>query len=130
MKKIIIANWKMNPQTARQALQLADEVRRGAKSLKNVEAVLAPPFLYIPIISKILSGKSNLRLAAQDIFWEKGGAYTGEISADQLKASGVKLVIVGHSERRALGETNEIVNKKLKAVLGASMRAVLCGKKK
>ena len=126
MKKIIIANWKMNPQTARQALQLADEVRRGAKSLKNVEAVLAPPFLYIPIISKILSGKSNLRLAAQDIFWEKGGAYTGEISADQLKASGVKLVIVGHSERRALGETNEIVNKKLKAVLGASMRAVLC----
>ena len=126
MKKIIIANWKMNPQTARQALQLADEVRRGAKSLKNVEAVLAPPFLYIPIISKILSGKSNLRLAAQDMFWEKGGAYTGEISADQLKASGVKLVIVGHSERRALGETNEIVNKKLKAVLGASMRAVLC----
>ena len=126
MKKIIIANWKMNPQTPQQALRLAGGVARGLKNVRNVEIVFAPPFLHISVISKILSGKSNLKLAAQNAFWERGGAYTGEISAGQLKTSGVKYVIVGHSERRALGETNEIINKKLKAVLSAGMRAVLC----
>lgn len=126
MKKIIIANWKMNPKSPRDALRLASEVGRWIKGIRNVEIALAPPFLYIPVISKILSGKSNLKLAAQNTFWEKSGAYTGEISAGQLKISGVKYVIVGHSERRALGETNEIINKKLRAVLGAGMRAVLC----
>ena len=122
MKKLIIANWKMNPQTPRDALRLAREIARGVKGVKNVEVVLAPPFIY----SSLITRNSSLRLGAQDVFYEKAGAYTGETSAGQLKTSGVKYVIVGHSERRALGETNEIINKKLKAVLGAGMRAVLC----
>ena len=122
MKKLIIANWKMNPQTAQQAARHARDIERVAKSLRNVEVVLAPPFIY----SSIIKNTASLKFGAQDAFWEKGGAYTGEISPAQLKASGVRLVIVGHSERRALGETNEIINKKLKAVLGSGMRAVLC----
>lgn len=119
MKKIIIGNWKMNPKTARDATRLASAVMRGVKNIKNVDVVLAPPFIFLPLIS-------NLKLGAQNAFWERAGAYTGEISPIQLKACGIKLVIVGHSERRALGETDEIVNKKLKAVLEQNMRAVLC----
>ncbi|MDP3934891.1 MAG: triose-phosphate isomerase [Candidatus Giovannonibacteria bacterium] len=119
MKKIIIANWKMNPKTPRDASRLADKIGRGVKNIKSVEVVFAPPFIHIPAIYKFKTG-------AQDCFYEKSGAYTGEVSPLQLKACGVRLVIVGHSERRALGETNEIVNKKLKAVLGTGMRAILC----
>ena len=122
MKKLIIANWKMNPRTAREAVRLARNIERGVKSLRDVKIALVPPFIYLPIIKNT----AYLKLGAQDAFWERTGAYTGEISALQLKALGVKLVIVGHSERRALGETNEIINKKLKAVLKTGMRAVLC----
>lgn len=109
----------MNPASPREASKLAGKVGRGVRNIRNVEVILTPPFVFLPVVSKI-------KLGAQDVFYEKAGAYTGEISALQLKASGVRLVIVGHSERRALGETNEIVNKKLKAVLSAGMRAVLC----
>ena len=127
VKKIIIANWKMNPKTARDAVRLAGVVARGVKNVKNVEVVLAPPFVFVPILyPKPYTLNPNLKLGAQDVFYEKKGVYTGEISPLQLKAYGVRLVIVGHSERRALGETDEIVNKKLKAVLSESMRAVLC----
>ena len=130
MKKIIIANWKMNPVSPRDALRLASKVGRGVKKIKNVEVVLAPSFIHLSLISNLSLPTSHFKLCAQDVFWESppagGGAYTGEISPAQLKAYGVKLVIVGHSERRALGETDKIVNKKLKAVLGKNMRAVLC----
>src|SRR3989344_4300061 len=103
MKKIIIANWKMNPATPQHALRLAGEVGRGVKGIKNIEVVFAPPFVFLPLIAQ----HSSLKLAAQDVFYEKAGAYTGEISAPQLKALGVKYVIIGHSERRALGERSE-----------------------
>ena len=126
MKKLIIANWKMNPGSQRDASRLAHFVGRGLRKAKNVEIVLAPPFVYLPLLSNFKLPTSNFKLGAQDTFWEKGGAYTGEISALQLKASGVKLVIVGHSERRALGESNEVVHKKLNAALGGVLKAVLC----
>lgn len=127
MKKIIIGNWKMNPQTSREAVRLASKVGRGIKNIKNVEIVLAPPFIHLDAVrSTLYAIRSNIKIGAQDAFWERGGAYTGEISSSQLKAYGVRLVIVGHSERRALGETDAMINKKLKAVLGAGMRAILC----
>lgn len=119
MKKIIIANWKMNPRTSHEAEILARNISIAAQSAKNLNIFIAPPFIYLPIVQ-------NVRLGSQDVFWENTGYYTGEISPLQLKASGVSLVIVGHSERRALGETNEEINKKIKAVLGAGMKAVLC----
>jgi len=122
MKKLIIGNWKMNPKTPRDARRLADAVGRGVKNIKNIQVVLTPPFIYLPFITN----HSSLKLAAQDVYWQKSGAYTGEISIHQLKAFGVTYVIVGHSERRAMGETDEIVHKKLEAVLGAGTKAVLC----
>lgn len=129
MKKLIIANWKMNPKKPREALSLAREVGRGIKNVRNVEVVLAPPFIFLPLLSKTTNHKLktiNYKLGAQDVFYGNGGAYTGEISPLQLKSLGVGLVIVGHSERRELGETNEIVRRKLKAALEADLRAVLC----
>jgi len=121
----------MNPQTPQQALQLADKVGRGVRKFRNVEVVLAPPFVFLSDVSSSMLRASRFKLAAQDVFWMNppaggGGAYTGEISAVQLKAYGVKLVIVGHSERRELGETNDIVRQKIKTVLENGMRAVLC----
>ncbi len=122
MKKLIIANWKMNPKSPRDALRLAGEVERGIKSIKNVEVVLVPPFIYLSIIKNAIS----LKIGAQDVFWEREGAYTGEISPLQLKASGIKYVIVGHSERRVLGETNEMTGKKILAALALNIKPVLC----
>ena len=136
MKKLIIANWKMNPQTPRQALRLAGAVARGIRGVKNVEVVLAPPFVFLPILSHLSPFMSRFsakggsayggKLAAQDIFYEKAGAFTGEISAPQLKTLGVKYVIIGHSERRALGETNEMTGKKILVALALNIKPVLC----
>jgi len=119
VKKIIIANWKMNPKTSREAEILARGISEAAKNSKNCEVIIAPPFVHIRAVRSV-------KLGAQDVFWEKSGPYTGEISTLQLKAYGVSLVLVGHSERRALGETNEEINKKIKAVLESGIKAVLC----
>ena len=109
MKKFyLIGNWKMNPATQKQANQLALSILRGVNKLrtKNVEVVICPPFSFLEEVNKKLS--RNVKLGAQDIFFEDSGAYTGEISPSMLRDVGVKYVIVGHSERRRfLNETNE-----------------------
>ena len=119
MRKIIIGNWKMNPTTPKEALRIFSVIHRETKSIKNIDVVFAPPFVFLHLLK-------GAKIGAQDVFWEKVGAYTGEVSAVELKALGVTHVIVGHSERRAMCETDEIVHKKLEAVLGAGMKAVLC----
>ena len=127
MKKIIIANWKMNPATPQQALRLAREVAHGTKDVKNIDVVLAQPFIFLPLLRYTpYAVRHPFQLGAQDCFWEKVGAYTGEISAPQLKALGVKYIIIGHSERRALGETNEMARKKILAALALNIKPVLC----
>jgi triosephosphate isomerase len=124
MKPLIVANWKMNPQTMAEAELLFNSIQRGIKKSKNVEVVICPPFLYI---SNLKSQKSNLKLGAQDVFWERKGAYTGEVSPMMLKDLGCQYVIIGHSERRKyFGETEEMVNKKIKAVLRAKLKPILC----
>jgi len=127
MKKLVIANWKTNPKTAREAVLLAHAVEKSVRHVsRKVEVVLVPPFPFLSLITY----HSSLKLGAQDVFWERGGAYTGEVSASQLKSLGVSYVIVGHSERRSPltggGETSEMVRKKMTAVLKTGMRAVLC----
>lgn len=119
MKKIIIANWKMNPKTSKEAAILARAASEAARVAKNIEVVIAPPFVHLQAVR-------GVKLGAQNIFWEKSGPYTGEISPLQLKAYGVRHVLLGHSERRTLGETNEEINKKVKAVLENGMKAILC----
>lgn len=122
-KKIIVANWKMNPQTFAEAEQLMFSVIETVKEQKNIEVILCPPFVWLTDLSH--KHKNDISFGAQDVFWEDEGAYTGEISPQMLSSSGVEYVIIGHSERRALGETDEIINKKLKAVLRNGLIPIL-----
>ena len=122
--KLIVANWKMNPQTLEESKRLFNSVRNGIKGIKNTEIVICPPFIYLlNLKSKIL----NLKLGAQDVFWEAKGAFTGEVSALMLKNLGVEYVIIGHSERRKYQrETNKIIEKKIKAALAVGLKPILC----
>lgn len=125
-KKIVIANWKMNPETIGEAVKIFNATKMAVKDLKNTKVVICPPFVYLSDLEKLLSPKEEKQLAfgAQDMFWEKSGSYTGEISSPMLK--GEKYVILGHSERRELGETNEIVAKKAFSAIKAGLSPILC----
>lgn len=126
MKRIFIANWKMQLLPG-EAIKLAKEmVREFGAGVEDTEIVIAPTHDAIAEVGEALRG-SQLILGAQDCFWEDKGAYTGEVSPLELKELGCKYVLVGHSERREyLGETDEMVAKKLAAALRASLTAVLC----
>jgi len=122
---MIIANWKMNPMTEKEAKDILNVLKRKIIKIFGAETFVCPPALYFATLKKSYSGK-KISFGLQDVFYEERGSYTGEISVEQAKDFGAKLVIVGHSERRALGETNDIVSKKLKAVLKNNIKAVLC----
>lgn len=124
LKKLIVGNWKMNPQSQKEAEVLFNNIGKNIKNIKNTEVVICLPFPYLFINKKLKIKK--IALGAQDVFYETQGAYTGEVSTSMLKDMGVKYVIVGHSERRSLGETNEILNKKLTVVLKAKISPILC----
>jgi len=122
-KKIIIGNWKMNPLTLKEAEKLFSNVAKEIPSLKKTEVVICPPFLYLEKLKKI---SRKIILGAQNAFWDEVGAFTGEISGEMLYNFGVRYAIVGHSERRLMGENNQDVNRKIKALLGAGLVPVLC----
>ncbi len=112
--------------TLAEAASLAREIRRGYNESMAAEVVLAPPFTALSTVAQELKG-SPVQLAAQDMFWEKQGAFTGAISPLMLTDCGCRLVIIGHSERRQyFGETNATVNKKLKAALAAQLIPIVC----
>jgi triosephosphate isomerase (TIM) len=121
----IAGNWKMH-KTLAEATALARAIRDGAAPGRRAEVALAPPYTALAAVAAELTG-SNLRLAAQDVFWEKQGAFTGAISPAMLADVGCHYVIVGHSERRQIfGETDASVNKKLTALLAAGLIPILC----
>ena len=127
-KKIIIANWKMNPQTAEEALRLIKGVAN-QRLPKNIEVVIAPPFVYLDLIKKNC-GK-EIKLAAQNVGWAERGAYTGEISGLMLKNLGCSYIIIGHSERRyKMGETDGMINLKLKEALKVGLVPILAIKRR
>ncbi len=122
---LIAGNWKMH-QTLAEAGDLAREICRGIHGQTRPEVVLAPPYTALSAVAAAVAG-SGVGLAAQDTFWERQGAYTGAISPLMLRDAGCQYVIVGHSERRQyFGETNQTVNKKLKAALAAGLRLIFC----
>lgn len=122
-KKIIIANWKMNPDAPGRAVRLAREIERGINQIKNIEVVVAPPHPFLMEVGKILR---KAKLGAQNMHWANVGPYTGEVSWHQLKHCGAKYVIVGHSERRIhLGETDTLINKKIRAAVTSGLVPVL-----
>ena len=124
-KKIVIANWKMNPLSLTEAKRIFADTKKTANTLRNVQSVVCPPFIYLNELKNLVSGH-RCAIGAQDVFFERNGAYTGEISGAMLAKAGVKYVIVGHSERRAQGETDEVVNKKTLAALKEGLHVVLC----
>jgi len=115
----------MNPETVEDAKRVFNGTRLAAKGLKNTDIIVCPPFPFLPVISK-LSYPKNLFFGVQNIGSELKGAFTGEVSAAMVKSVGAEYSVVGHSERRAIGETNEIVRKKLQIALDADLVPILC----
>src|SRR3989344_3770344 len=111
MKKLIAANWKMN-KTADEAVSFIKEFKKIIKDGKNVDIVICPPFTALSAASGELK-KSNIKLGAQNMHFENSGAFTGEISPLMLKEIGCRYVILGHSDRREMGENDFLINKKV-----------------
>ena len=125
-KKIIAANWKMN-MTLNESVSFLDSFLLEIGGEKRVDIVIIPPFTALSHVSERLNRVQNVRLGAQNMHWEKPGAFTGEISAHLLRELFVRYVVLGHSERRALfGETDQIVNKKVHAALEATLKPIVC----
>jgi triosephosphate isomerase len=118
-------NWKMN-KTVGEALDLVRELKAAISGVKTVEVAVAPPFTALYAIRKELEG-SSIHLAAQNLYWEEKGAFTGEVSPLMLKEVGCDYVIIGHSERRQFfGETDETVNRRIKAALAQGLKVIFC----
>jgi len=119
MKNLIVANWKMNPVSKKEAENIFNGIKKGVKS-PSAEVVVCPPFVF-------LAQLKGLTLGAQNVFYEERGAFTGDISAQMLKDLGVEYVIIGHSERRKyFAETDELINKKIKKSLEAGLKVIFC----
>lgn len=125
MKKyLIVANWKCNPSSLKKAVRIFNEIKRKVHKIKNIDLIVCPPFVFLPLLNQ-KAKKSKIILGAQNVFYQEG-AFTGEVSVQMLKSLGIKYVIVGHSERRKLGEDNFLINKKVKSLLEFKMRPILC----
>ena len=121
----VAANWKMF-KTVHEAFAFTREFGTAVKDVADVEIVLAPPFTALHTVAEA-ARNSRIGVAGQDVYWEREGAFTGEVSAGMLKEAGAEYVIIGHSERRRLfHETDETVNKKLMAALGADLTPIVC----
>jgi len=123
---LVIANWKMNPKTLADAKQIFTGIRKKVQKHRGtVDVAIAATFPFLSDLSR-LSPSGAVAIAAQDSFFEVAGAYTGEVSLPMLQSVGVTAVIVGHSERRAAGETDEEVFKDTKAILQHKLTPIIC----
>jgi triosephosphate isomerase len=121
---VIAGNWKMNT-TVAEAAELVKAMKEKLNQIAGVEKVLCPPFVSLTTVKELIKGTS-IKLGAQNMYFERSGAYTGEVSPAML-AGLCELVILGHSERRGyFGETDQLVNKKAKAALGAGLTPIVC----
>ena len=124
-KPIIAGNWKMN-KTVSEARELVTALKSKVADVTDVDIVVGPVFTVLAAVAEIIKG-TNIKLAAQDMYWEEKGAFTGEISPTMLKDVGCEYVIIGHSERRAyFSETNETVNRKVKSAHEYSLKPIVC----
>jgi triosephosphate isomerase len=121
----IAGNWKMF-KTVHETVVFVKELRTAVRDVTGVEIVVAPPFTAVHAAAEA-ARNTNIGVAAQDLYWEKEGAFTGEVSATMVKEAGAEYVIIGHSERRRLfGETDAIVNRKTAAALAADLTPIVC----
>ena len=124
-KPIIVGNWKLN-KTSQEAVSLIKSLRVQLDHVTDVDIAVCPVFTALSAVKSALQG-SSIGLGAQDLYWDDEGAFTGEVSAPLLKAEGVQYVIIGHSERRQFfHESNEAVNKKIRAALKHGLTPIVC----
>ncbi|MBU0579926.1 MAG: triose-phosphate isomerase [Candidatus Margulisbacteria bacterium] len=124
-KPFIAGNWKLNKNIA-ETKELATSLKEKLKDVKDVEIAVCPIFTSIPTAVEVLKG-TNIGVGGQNLYWEKDGAFTGEVSGPMLKEAGCKYVIIGHSERRQyFGETNQTVNKRIFAAFAADLIPIVC----
>jgi triosephosphate isomerase (TIM) len=122
---LIAGNWKMY-KTVQEAVFFVKELRGVLKEPDDVEVVVAPPFTAVHSVAEAVRN-SSIGVAAQDLYWEREGAFTGEVSAAMIAEAGAEYVIVGHSERRRLcGETDQHVSRKIAAAMGAALTPIVC----
>ncbi len=124
-QRYIIANWKMKITSQKEAKKVFSGAKAVASKVHGVQTIVCVPNLYIDTLSKLAKGHRCV-LGAQDLYWEESGAFTGEISASMLADYGVKYSIVGHSERREMGETSEQVSKKIHVCMKHHITPILC----
>jgi triosephosphate isomerase len=122
---LIAGNWKMF-KTVHEAVAFVTDLRPVVKDIADVDVVVAPPFTALYAVAQAARG-TNIGVSSQDVYWEREGAFTGEIAPGMIKEAGAAFAIVGHSERRRLfGETDAIVNRKTLAVIGAGLTPIVC----
>jgi triosephosphate isomerase len=122
---LVAGNWKLH-KTSAETAELITSIRENTKGITQVDIVVAPPFTALASAKKAIDS-SNIGLAAQNLFWEEKGAFTGEIAPGMLVEIGCEWVIIGHSERRQyFGETDETVNRRIKAALKAGLKPIVC----
>lgn len=125
MKSIIVGNWKMKPATFKEAKKLFEATKKAAEKCPAISLIIAPPALYLRELASNYRGK-RISFAVQNAHAEASGAFTGEISLPQARDAGASYVLVGHSERRAMGETNDETRKKVAAALRERLTPILC----
>jgi len=124
-RPIVAGNWKMF-KTVGEAVAFVDAVTPEIQGVSDVEVVVAPPFTALHAVSTAARA-TNIHVASQDVYWEKEGAFTGEVSPLMIKDAGAAYAIIGHSERRRLfGETDAIVNRKVTAAIAAQLTPIMC----
>lgn len=125
MSAVIVANWKMHPLNVRAAKVLLSATKKALNSTKGISVIVAPPSIFLRDLAK--GNKSNkVSFSAQNAHFDKDGAHTGEISMPMIRDAGASYVLVGHSERRAAGETNADTRKQVAAALDARIKPILC----
>ncbi len=125
MRKVIVAgNWKMN-KTPREAIELIETLKPLVAEREDVEVVFCPPFISLVAVEAVKG--TNIKIGAQNMYFEENGAYTGEVAPDMIAECGVEYVILGHSERRQyFGETDESINKKVKKAFAHGLKPIIC----
>ncbi len=124
-RPVIAGNWKMY-KDVNESVELVNAIKRNVSDIENVDVIVCPPFTNLGEVSEMVTD-SNIGLGAQNCYWETEGAFTGEVAVPMLKSIGCKYVIIGHSERRQyFGETDETVNKKIKAAIEGGLIPILC----
>ena len=121
----LAANWKMH-KTVHEAVVFVKEFRSLVKDMEDVEIVVAPPFTALHAVAEA-ARNSNVGVAGQNLYWERQGAFTGEVSGEMVREAGAEYVIIGHSERRRLfGDSDEAVNRRLQAALAVRLTPIVC----